>query len=70
MKSSVEQLSATRAKLTVEVPFDELKPEFDNAYKTLAQQVSLPGFRKGKVPAKILEARLGRGAILDRKSVV
>lgn len=65
MKSSVEQLSATRAKLTVEVPFDELKPEFDNAYKTLAQQVSLPGFRKGKVPAKILEARLGRGAILN-----
>lgn len=65
MKSSVEQLSATRAKLTVEVPFEELKPEFDNAYKSLAQQVSLPGFRKGKVPAKILEARLGRGSILN-----
>jgi trigger factor len=65
VKSSVEQLSATRAKLTVEVPFEELKPEFDNAYKSLAQQVSLPGFRKGKVPAKILEARLGRGSILN-----
>lgn len=65
MKSSVEQLSATRAKLTVEVPFDELKPEFDNAYKSLAQQVSLPGFRKGKVPPKILETRLGRGSILN-----
>lgn len=65
MKSSVEQLSATRAKLTVEVPFEELKPEFDSAYKSLAQQVSLPGFRKGKVPAKILEARLGRGSILN-----
>nr|WP_255806648.1 trigger factor [Corynebacterium kalidii] len=58
-------MSATRAKLTVEVPFEELKPEFDNAYKSLAQQVSLPGFRKGKVPAKILEARLGRGSILN-----
>ncbi|MGO3361914.1 MAG: trigger factor [Corynebacterium sp.] len=65
MKSSVEQLSATRAKLTVEVPFEELKPEFDNAYKSLAQQVTLPGFRKGKVPPKILEARLGRGSILN-----
>ncbi|MGO1276545.1 MAG: trigger factor, partial [Corynebacterium variabile] len=65
MKSSVESLSATRVKLTVEVPFDELKPEFDNAFKNLAQQVSLPGFRKGKVPAKILEARLGRPAILN-----
>ena len=65
MKSSVEQLSATRAKLTVEVPFDELKPEFDNAFKTLAQQVTLPGFRKGKVPPKILEARLGRATILN-----
>lgn len=65
MKSSVEQLSATRAKLTVEVPFEELKPEFDKAYKSLAQQVNLPGFRKGKVPAKILETRLGRGSILN-----
>ncbi len=53
MKSSVESLSATRVKLTVEVPFDELKPEFDNAFKNLAQQVSLPGFRKGKVPATV-----------------
>jgi len=65
VKSSVESLSATRVKLTVEVPFDELKPEFDNAFKNLAQQVSLPGFRKGKVPAKILETRLGRPAILN-----
>ncbi len=66
MKSSVENLSATRTKLTIEVTFDELKPEFDKAYKTLAQQVNMPGFRKGKVPAKILEARLGRGVVLDQ----
>lgn len=65
MKSSVESLSPTRTKITVEVPFEELKPEFDAAYAALAQQVSMPGFRKGKVPAKILEARLGRGVILD-----
>ena len=66
MKSSVEQQSATRVKLTVEVPFDELQPEIDQAYRSLAQQVTLPGFRKGKVPPRVLEARLGRGAILDQ----
>lgn len=66
MKSSVEKLSATRTKITVEVPFDELKPEFDKAYASLAQQVNMPGFRKGKVPPKILEARLGRGVVLDQ----
>ena len=47
MKSSVEKLSATRTKITVEVPFEELKPEFDKAYASLAQQVNMPGFRKG-----------------------
>ena len=51
MKSSVEQQSATRVKITVEVPFDELKPEFDKAHEALSQQVQIPGFRKGKAPA-------------------
>ncbi len=64
MKSTVEHLNPTRVKLTVEVGFDELKPHFDKAYRTLAGQVRIPGFRPGKVPAKILDARLGRGAIL------
>ena len=64
MKSTVEKLNPTRVKLTVEVPFDELKPNFDRAYKALAGQVNIPGFRRGKVPAKILDARLGRGTIL------
>ena len=66
MKSSVEKLNETRVKITVEVPFDELKPEFDNAYKALAQQVQIPGFRKGKAPAKLIEARFGRGPILEQ----
>lgn len=66
MKSSVEQLNETKAKLTIEVTFDELKPEFDRAYKALAQQINIPGFRKGKVPAKVLEARIGRGPILEQ----
>ena len=65
MKSTVEQLNPTRVKLTVEVPFDELKPNFDKAYRTLSAQVRVPGFRQGKVPAKIIDARVGRGTILS-----
>ena len=64
MKSTVEHLNPTRVKLTVEVGFDELKPHFDKAYGTLGGQVRIPGFRPGKVPARILDARLGRGTIL------
>ncbi len=66
MKSTVEQLSPTRVRINVEVPFEELKPDFDRTYKTLAQQVRVPGFRPGKAPAKLIEARLGRGAILEQ----
>ena len=66
MKSTVEQLSPTRVRINVEVPFDELKPSFDRAYGTLASQVRIPGFRPGKVPARILEARLGRGVVLEQ----
>ena len=65
MKSTVEHLNPTRVKLSVEVPFDELKPHFDKAYGALAGTITVPGFRKGKVPARILDARLGRGAILS-----
>ena len=65
MKSTVEHIGPTRVKLTVEVPFDELKPDFDRAYKALAKQVRIPGFRPGKAPARILDARLGRGVVLD-----
>ena len=64
MKSTVEHLNPTRVKITVEVPFDELKPHFDKAYGALAGQVKIPGFRPGKVPPRILDARLGRGTIL------
>ncbi len=66
MKSTVEQLSPTRVRINVEVPFTELQPDFDRAYKQLAQQVRLPGFRPGKAPAKLLEARIGRGAVLEQ----
>ena len=66
MKSTVEKLSPTRVRINVEVPFTELQPDFDRAYKQLAKQVRLPGFRPGKAPAKLLEARVGRGAVLDQ----
>jgi trigger factor len=66
VKSTVEQLSPTRVRINVEVPFTELKPDFDRAYKELAKQVRLPGFRPGKAPAKLLEARIGREAMLDQ----
>jgi trigger factor len=63
--STVEQLSPTRVKITVEVPFADLKPSMDKAYRDLAGQVQIPGFRKGKVPPRILDQRFGRGAILS-----
>lgn len=66
MKSTVEKLSPTRVRINVEVPFGELKPDFDRAYKELAKQVRIPGFRPGKAPAKLLEARVGKEAILDQ----
>jgi trigger factor len=66
VKSTVEQLSPTRVRINVEVPFTELEPDFQRAYKELAKQIRLPGFRPGKAPAKLLEARFGREAMLDQ----
>ncbi len=66
MKSAVETLSPTRAKLTVEVPFEELKPSLDAAYKQIAGQINIPGFRRGKVPPMVIDRQVGRGAVLDQ----
>ncbi|CEA08353.1 Trigger factor [Arthrobacter saudimassiliensis] len=65
MKSAVENLTPTRVKLNVEVSLDELKPSIDEAYKTIAGQVQVPGFRKGKVPNRIIDQRVGRGYVLE-----
>ena len=65
MKSTAETLGPTRVKLLVEVPFDELTPSLDEAYKRIAGQVNVPGFRKGKVPSRIIDQRFGRGAVLE-----
>lgn len=65
MKAAKEAMSPTRVKLTVEVPFDELKPSVDAAYRKLGRQVKVQGFRPGKVPPRILDQRIGRGTVLD-----
>ncbi|MEU0082757.1 trigger factor [Streptomyces sp. NPDC006274] len=65
MKSAVENLNPTRVRLTVEVPFEELKASLDAAYKKINQQVTVKGFRKGKIPARVIDQRFGRGAVLE-----
>ena len=65
MKSAVEKLSPTRVKLSIEVPFADLKPHIDGAYKSLSEKITIPGFRKGKVPSAMIDQRVGRGAVLD-----
>lgn len=65
MPSTVEKLSPSRVKLTIEIPFADLKPHLDKAYKDIATQVNIPGFRKGKVPAAIIDQRFGRGSVLQ-----
>jgi trigger factor len=66
VKTAVEELSPTKVRLSVEVPFDELKPSLDKAYKEVGRQVRIPGFRPGKVPPQIIDQRVGRGAVLEQ----
>ena len=66
MKSTVETLEPTKVRLTVEVPFEELKSEMDKAYKEIAGQVNVPGFRKGHVPPRIIDQRFGRAAVIEQ----
>ena len=66
MKTDVEELSPTRVKLSVEVPFDELKPSIDKAYREVARQVRIPGFRPGRVPPRIIDQRIGRAPVLEQ----
>ena len=52
-------------KLSVDVTFEELKPHISAAYQTLSERITIPGFRKGKVPSAMIDQRVGRGAVLD-----
>jgi trigger factor len=65
VSTTVEKLSPTRAKLTITVTPDELKPSIEHAYKHIAEQVNIPGFRKGKVPPPIIDQRIGRAEVLN-----
>lgn len=64
MKTTVERLTPTRVKLTITVDAAGFKPALEKAYETVSSQVNIPGFRKGKVPATILDQRVGKDAII------
>ena len=66
MKTDVEELSPTRVRLSVEVPFDELKPSLDKAYREVGRQVRIPGFRPGRVPQPVIDRRVGRDVVLTQ----
>ena len=66
MKTDVEELSPTRVRLSVEVPFDELKPSLDKAYREVGRQVRIPGFRPGRVPPPVIDRRVGREVVLNQ----
>lgn len=66
MKSTVEKLSPTRVRINVEVPFTELQPDIDSAFKQMAKQVRMPGFRPGKVPVKLIESRVDKQAMFEQ----
>ncbi|WP_316293750.1 trigger factor family protein, partial [Clavibacter michiganensis] len=65
MKTTVEKLSPTRVKLAISATPEDLKPHIDHAYGHIAEQVAIPGFRKGKVPPPIIDQRVGREAVLE-----
>jgi trigger factor len=66
VKSAVEKVSPTRVKLSVEVPSEELAPRLDAAYKAIGASVNIPGFRRGKVPPRIIDQRFGRGTVVQQ----
>ena len=65
MKTTVEKLSPTRVKLSIEVTPEELQPSIKHAYEHIASQVNIPGFRKGKVPPQLIDQRVGREEVLN-----
>jgi len=65
MESSVEELEGNKIKLTVEVEASEVDKAVDAAARKLARQVRMPGFRPGKVPRRVLEARMGHAALRE-----
>ncbi len=66
MKTAVENPEPTKANLTVTLDYEELAPLVADAYKDIAGQVNIPGFRKGHVPPRIIDQRFGRGAVIEQ----
>ena len=65
MQTTLEEVDKHKVKLTVEVPPDEARPVLDLAYRHISGRVNVPGFRKGKVPRKIIDAQVGRPTVLQ-----
>jgi trigger factor len=65
MQTTVEPTEKHTVKLTVEIPPDEYSKELDATYRSIANQVKVPGFRKGKVPKQIIDAQIGRDVVRD-----
>jgi trigger factor len=65
MQTTIENTEKHTVKLTVEIAPDEYSKELDATYKSIANQVKIPGFRKGKVPKKIIDAQIGREVVRD-----
>jgi len=65
VKSAVETLSPTRVRISIDIDFTDLEPHVQVAYKTLSQQIAIPGFRKGKIPRQLIDQRVGRGTVLN-----
>ncbi|CAG7618069.1 trigger factor [Leucobacter soli] len=65
-KITAQKLNETRVKLSVAITMDDLEPHLKQAYKTISEQVSIPGFRKGRVPAPIIDQRVGRQAVVEQ----
>ena len=66
MKTTVDKVNPTHAKLTITVTPEDFKPFLDRAYRTIANQIQIPGFRKGNVPAQLIDARVGREVVIDQ----
>ena len=64
MQTTVEETDKHTVKLTIEIPPEEFGKDLDRAYRKISQQVRIPGFRKGKVPRRVIDAQIGRDAVL------
>jgi trigger factor len=65
METTVETTEPHTVKLTIEVPEDEFGKDLDRTYRAIANQIKIPGFRKGKVPKQIIDTQIGQDAIFE-----